>query len=67
MLALIRTPPLRHSLLTMLTHWRSAIGMMLLALIVALLAATYIGDSSSPYGMCYGTTGRAVPCEALRR
>lgn len=31
-----------------------------------MIAASYFGHSPSPYGTCYGSTGRSVPCEAIR-
>jgi hypothetical protein len=29
------------------------------------LARTYFGHSSSPYGVCYGSSGRSVPCSLV--
>jgi hypothetical protein len=41
-------------------------GLLLLAL-CALIASTYFGHSTSPYGACYVKSGRQVPCELLPR
>jgi len=38
------------------------LALVLLALVIALLGHTYIGHSSSPYGVCYGASGRSIPC-----
>jgi hypothetical protein len=35
-------------------------------LVVGLIASSYIGHSSSPYGVCYADSGRSVPCELAR-
>jgi hypothetical protein len=48
-------------------HWRSAIVLAILLAVVALAARSFVGSSSSPYGVCYATNGRAVPCEAIKR
>jgi hypothetical protein len=42
-----------------------ALTLLVLAILLALLASTYFGDSFSPYGTCYAPSGRAVPCAAL--
>jgi hypothetical protein len=34
---------------------------------LAALGKTYVGHGSSPYGVCYGPTGRSVPCEVASR
>jgi hypothetical protein len=34
--------------------------------IVALVAASYVGRSTSPYGTCYASSGRSVPCALVR-
>lgn len=38
------------------------LALVLLALVLAVLGQTYIGHSPSPYGVCYGTSGRPIPC-----
>lgn len=35
--------------------------------LVALICAGYLGKSTSPYGACYSSSGRNVPCEVLAR
>ena len=42
----------------------SVIGWVLL---VALVGATYVGHSPGPYGVCYASSGRSVPCAAVAR
>jgi hypothetical protein len=39
----------------------------LLVLLAAFVTSTYFGNGRSPYGMCYGANGRAVPCEWVER
>lgn len=46
----------RRSVLACLT----VLGWLLLA---GIIASSYIGHSSSPYGVCYAASGRRVPCE----
>jgi hypothetical protein len=46
-------------------NWRSILVLALFLAIIATFARTFIGDSPSPYGACYATSGRAVPCKAL--
>lgn len=41
--------------------------LLLLASVLGLIAWSYLGTSSSPYGTCYGTSGRSVPCELVKR
>jgi hypothetical protein len=50
-----------------LARWRRSVlaclavlGWLLLA---GMIASSYIGHSSSPYGVCYAASGRSVPCE----
>ena len=40
-----------------------ALGLVLMAA----LASTYFGHSTSPYGVCYGASGRSVPCAVVAR
>jgi hypothetical protein len=30
--------------------------------VIVLLGRTYIGHSHGPYGTCYGSSGRSIPC-----
>jgi hypothetical protein len=46
---------------------RAALTGILLLLICVLIASTYFGHSTSPYGACYVKSGRQVPCELLPR
>jgi hypothetical protein len=48
-------------------HWRAFAVLFLLVTFAALIAQTYLGDSTSPYGTCYAASGRTVPCEAIGR
>ncbi|MFN2566637.1 MAG: hypothetical protein ABR499_16695 [Gemmatimonadaceae bacterium] len=41
------------------------IALVLLLLLVAGLASTYVGHSRSPYDTCYATNGRAISCALL--
>jgi hypothetical protein len=41
--------------------------MVLLMVVIGLLASTYIGHATSPYGVCYGTSGRSIPCAIAER
>ncbi len=34
----------------------------LLATLVVVIGRTYVGHSPGPYGVCYGNSGRAIPC-----
>jgi hypothetical protein len=36
-------------------------------LIATLIASSYVGHSSSPYGTCYAPSGRSIPCELAKR
>jgi hypothetical protein len=42
----------------------TVLGWLLLA---GLIAASYVGHSPSPYGVCYSARGRSVPCAAVAR
>jgi len=35
--------------------------------LTAALASTYLGHSSSPYGNCFGRSGRPAPCRVVAR
>jgi hypothetical protein len=35
--------------------------------LAGLIAASYVGHSASPYGVCYSASGRGVPCAAVER
>src|SRR6266571_5794130 len=43
--------------------WAIAATLALLLGVVAALSTTYVGHSSSPYGVCYASSGRAIPCD----
>jgi hypothetical protein len=42
----------------------SLLGWLVLSLVIGW---SYVGHSSSPYGVCYAPSGRSVPCAALPR
>lgn len=44
------------------TAGATVLGWLMLA---GLIAASYVGHASSPYGVCYSETGRSVPCAAV--
>jgi hypothetical protein len=48
---------------------RLAAGVVVLAwlILAGLIASSYVGHSTSPYGVCYSTAGRSVPCAAVAR
>ena len=56
----IRELPLSHRL-------RDFAGRVIaLAMLTALgvaIARSYVGHSPGPYGVCYGSSGRSIPCE----
>ena len=35
--------------------------------VAALVGASYLGHSPGPYGVCYASSGRSVPCAAVVR
>lgn len=39
----------------------------LLLAFASVFARSFFGDGPSPYGTCYASNGRAVPCKALHR
>jgi len=39
-----------------------ALAIIALVIIVALLGATYFGHAKGIYGVCYGSSGRSIPC-----
>lgn len=43
-----------------------AIAIALLLILAVAIGRTYFGHASSPYGVCYGTSGRAIPCAVAR-
>ena len=49
-----------HTAVTIMT----VIGWLLLA---GVIGYSYVGHSSSPYGTCYASSGRSVPCELKAR
>lgn len=40
-----------------------AAAIVVLMLVIGLLASTYFGRAKGPYGVCYGQSGRSIPCE----
>ncbi len=38
------------------------LALALLAALVGAIGRTYIGHSPGPYGVCYGESGRSIPC-----
>ena len=40
----------------------TALGLAALLALVTAIASTYIGHSPGPYGVCYGASGRSIPC-----
>jgi hypothetical protein len=44
---------------------RAALAALILLALVTLLASTYVGHSPGPYGACYASNGRSVPCELV--
>jgi hypothetical protein len=42
-----------------------ALTLSALLVVLVALATTYLGSSSSPYGLCYAPSGRTVPCAAV--
>jgi hypothetical protein len=51
--------------------WRErlAAGAAILAwlLLAGLIASSYVGHATSPYGVCYSEAGRSIPCAAVAR
>lgn len=41
------------------------LALVLLLVLVAGLASTYVGHARSPYDACYGANGRAISCAVL--
>ena len=46
-----------------------AVTLALLVVLLVLLGRTYFGHAPGPYGVCYGASGRSIPCvlSATRR
>jgi hypothetical protein len=44
---------------------RSALAVLVLLTLCGWLASTYIGHSPGPYGACYASNGREVPCDVV--
>ena len=51
----VRFPHLRETAVR-----AAAIGVLLV--VIALLGSTYLGHAKGPYGVCYGQSGRPIPC-----
>ncbi len=45
----------------------TALVLFLGVVLMTALASTYFGHASSPYGVCYGSSGRPVPCAVVAR
>ena len=60
MVALIRQPSLAFG--GLLQRWREAVVLMLWLVAAVVVVRSFLGDSSSPYGVCYGPSGRSIPC-----
>jgi len=41
--------------------------LIVLVVMIGLLASTYIGHAKSPYGVCYGESGRSIPCALVAK
>lgn len=52
--------PLKTAVLT-------AFAIALLGTMMFAIARTYVGHSPGPYGVCYGTSGRSIPCAVAKR
>jgi hypothetical protein len=56
--------PFRTRAARRLAEAATAVGWILIA---AVIAASYVGHSSSPYGACHNASGRGIQCLAGRR
>jgi hypothetical protein len=65
MSALVRLPHV--SIAALVDRVLSVVVALLAIALAALIAMSYFGHSPSPYGTCYGSTGRSVPCAAIGR
>ena len=57
-----------NRLRTLVSMRRHVPGILALTALLALFAAlgrTYLGESSSPYGVCEGSNGRQIACATL--
>ena len=52
---------------TVLSRVATALVLLLGAALMTALASTYFGHASSPYGVCYRSSGRPVPCAVVAR
>jgi len=59
--------PLRHAIGRSLHHLPSVIVLILAVAVAVLVASSYLGNSTSPYGTCYAPSGRSIPCAAVKR
>jgi len=41
--------------------------LIVLVVMIGLLASTYIGHAKGPYGVCYGESGRSIPCALVAK
>ena len=44
-----------------------AVAIVVLAVVIGLFVSTYVGHARGPYGVCYGASGRSIPCEVATR
>jgi hypothetical protein len=43
------------------------VAIILFALLAAVLGHTFMGHANSPYGVCYGPSGRSIPCSITQK
>jgi hypothetical protein len=58
------SPPTSSARSRQVLELATLLGWIVLA---AAIGYSYLGHSSSPYGVCYVHSGRSVPCAALAR
>jgi hypothetical protein len=67
-LYIMETPSVPNDRSTRLRETAARIAtIVLLMVVIGLLASTYIGHATSPYGVCYGASGRSIPCAIAER
>jgi hypothetical protein len=55
------------NLSTVPSRLATALVLLLGLVLMTALASTYFGHSPSPYGVCYGSSGRPIPCAVVAR
>jgi hypothetical protein len=67
MIASLQTPPA----ILPGASWRDRVVAIVTALgwllVAGVIGFSYLGHSSSPYGVCYASSGRSVPCAVAPR